>query len=302
MPLTAEQDIRAAIGEDLWTLLQQYDSPIFEAYRLTTHFSDYLERGSYKVKLSDGRVFKARRFPKKEEAKNLSRLCPLLNKTCFPRVLVSYGKGVLIEWIEGRPLSSGECDIDIIGKAAVIQAELHHSEISQNMYNPSYSQAKFWRDLLDQKIVNLVEKRQITESEGMRLSNIARLNPDLSVTIGLTHGDYCPENMILSTNFSLKIIDIETISITALAHDLARTTIRWPMKPEYRQAYLQSYGKFLSVDEFFRNFSFWIILVLVESAIFFAQGRLPDVKKSVDKLREILEFSDEKDLLACYGY
>lgn len=300
--LTGKQDINAALGEDLLALIREMGSPVAEVFRLTTHFSDSIERGSYKITLADGKILKARRFPRTEDARMVSRLSKLTDKRRFPKVLSSSGKSLLTEWIEGKALCPDECGFDRTILAAKIQAGLHSSKISGDMFKSSYSRAQFWRNFLEKKILNLVEITGIDEDKGKRLLTLARIDPDSRVTVGLAHGDYCLENMILDTNDSLRIVDIEGLSISALAHDLARTTIRWPLAPENRKAYLKGYGMSPAVEEFFRDFAFWLILALVESALFFAQGQMACLKEQLDSLLEISGSSKKEDLLARYGY
>lgn len=302
MLLTEEQDIREQVGGDLWLLIQRFDFRIVEVNRITTLFSNHLQRGSFKLTLADGRVLKARCFPKAEEAENVKHLSQFLDPAHFPRVLASYGRGLLIEWIEGKPLGCQKCKIDIFIKAGTIQGALHNSLLPRELYEQSRSDSHYWQNRLEQKIKYLIEKGFLTESEGKRLLSIARIHSYNNFAIGLAHGDYCLENMILNDEDDLSIIDIETISITAFAYDLARTTCRWRMNTEQRQAYLNSYSKFLNPDDFLRNFSFWIILVLAESTVFFAQGQMMNIKESLSKLQETLQSVNERDLLERYGY
>ena len=302
MVLKRVQHLKEQVGEDLFSLFQRLDFHVVEVSRLTTLFSNHLQRGSFKVTLVDGRVFKARFFPKAEEAENVKHLSEFLDPVCFPRVLASSGRGLLIEWIEGEPLDYQKCEIDIFMKAGTIQGALHSSILPRQLDNQSHSDSHYWKNRLERKIKYLVEKEFLTPSEGEGLLSIARIHPFNNLDIGLAHGDFCLDNMILNEEDNVSIIDIETVSVTAFSYDLARTTSRWQMHTEQRQAYLNNYSKLRNPDEFLRNFSFWIILVLVESAVFFAQGQMINLNEPLAELREILQSINERDLLERYGY
>ena len=289
MHLAGKQDIRKELGENLWVLIQRLDSHIVKVNRLTTLFSNHLQRSSFKVELADGRVFKTRRFPKQSQAEKVKYLSQFLDHTHFPKILASYGTGLLIEWIDGKPLNAVDCVTNILKKAAAIQGTLHNSPLPKELYKQSGLDIHYWQNRLEKKISCLIEKEVLTQDEGKKLLRLAQLNSFNSFDICLTHGDYCLENIILNTVNNLFIIDIENISITALAYDLARTTYRWEMNSELRKVYLESYSKIRNPDDFLRNFSFWIILVLVESTIFHAQA-------------QIFGYKNEGEILKSFGY
>jgi len=104
MALSEQQNTESQVGEDLWSLLRRLNFHVSNLKKLTTISSSVLERGSFKVTLLDGQVFKARCFPSAEEAEKVWQLSHFLPTRRFPKTFAYFGKALLIEWIRGGEL------------------------------------------------------------------------------------------------------------------------------------------------------------------------------------------------------
>jgi thiamine kinase-like enzyme len=87
------------------------------------------------------------------------------------------------------------------------------------------------------------------------------------VVTGLTHGDFCAENLIVEKPDRIRIIDNEMLGVDALDWDVARTWYRWPMSRGQWAAYSEGYSQHRSLAEFEAHFRYWSVLVLLESAV-----------------------------------
>lgn len=302
MYLTNTQEIRHELGEDLWLIIQKSALPIRKVKRLTSLVSDHFQRGSYKVMLADGSLYKLRRFQSQAQADKVKSLSESSDIAYFPRILDSHGTGLLIEWVNGKSINPDECPLDILIKAACIQGIIHNSSMLNNKNSLSGFDAHYWQNRSIEAIIYLIEKRVLSLSEGRKLFHLAELESSKNVKIGLTHGDYCLENMVLNGKNRLSIIDLENIAIAPLSYDLARTTYLWPMDVAQRHIYIDHYKKFRTVDEFMKNFSFWLILVLTESTIFHFKGCLDTVRKPLNTLKQVLQCRNKTEIFNLYGY
>lgn len=302
MALNRQQNIKEQVGEDLWSLFKSLNFHVLEVKRLTKIFSSVLERESFKITLHDGRIFKARCFSNIEEAERVKQLSHFLPAGRFPKTLDSCGKALLIEWIQGERLRVENGRANIFMKAGRIQRTLHNSTLPKHMYRNRHSELRYWQDRLAWKIDYLTEKNLLSSSEADELSRIAKLQSSGSLVIGLTHGDFCLENMILDRQHNLCIVDLERILVTAVVYDIARTIYRWPMNKQQRQAYLRGYGKSSILNAFFGEPSFWLILVIAGSVVFRHRARAPSITYPLNQLKKILEYDRSSDFLNFFLY
>ena len=68
------------------------------------------------------------------------------------------------------------------------------------------------------------------DAAGMLLA-AARGNAPTDPAVGLIHGDFCPENIVLRAPNMPAVVDNETLAIDVVPYDLGRTWHRWLMGP-----------------------------------------------------------------------
>jgi aminoglycoside phosphotransferase (APT) family kinase protein len=105
--------------------------------------------------------------------------------------------------------------------------------------------------------------------------------------VGLSHGDFCQENIVLRGSGTIAVIDNETLSIDAYDRDLVRTWYLWSMIPAQQEAYYDGYNRFRKPADFVKDFPYWAIDVLVASAAFRLRTGRRDALAPIRKLRTI---------------
>jgi aminoglycoside phosphotransferase (APT) family kinase protein len=302
MKSTSEKHWRSLLGTDLWGLFQKFGSSVAKVEMLTTLASPCLRRGAYKVTYEDGSVFKGRCFERAVEADRVSTLSRFLDPNHFPAVLEVNGKGAVIEWVDGHPLNHGNFNREHIEMAAGIQAALAVTPLPSAFSSTPHCQSGFWKRLFESRVHFLFNTGIITTPQAAKLLETTREWTPPSIAVGLTHGDLCVENILIDGNGNLFVIDLETLSVTAIAYDLARTLYRWPMTPDERAVYLAAYERTVKIDDLLDNLPFWILLVLCNSVVFRFRGQIQNVGEAIGELEGALNCRSEKDLLRRYGW
>jgi aminoglycoside phosphotransferase (APT) family kinase protein len=110
----------------------------------------------------------------------------------------------------------------------------------------------------------LVRASLLEPCEGARL---AELPAPRHARSGLTHGDICPENLIVTPSGPLRAIDEERLAVRPFAYDLARAVNRWPLDDGLERQFLSGYEDGGGDVPGFRRWrSFWIAAALATSA------------------------------------
>jgi aminoglycoside phosphotransferase (APT) family kinase protein len=85
----------------------------------------------------------------------------------------------------------------------------------------------------------------------------------------LTHGDFSPDNLIVTTSGRLAVADEERVAVQPLAYDLARAVCLWqfdqPAECRFLAAYARAGGDVVS---FIAHRDFWIAAALATSALY----------------------------------
>lgn len=249
-------------------------------------------RGCCRLRLADGRVFKYRRMPTAERAEMVERLTTLINSPHLPRVLDRCGTGLLIEFVNARRLRWDDLTPRFLAEAASLQGRIHEMDVRDLLSEAPPPDAKRRASRLRAGIGRLVSRHALTLREGDDLWELALSHAPRAIDIGLTHNDFCSQNILLTPGGSLVVVDNETIGIGPYEFDLARTWHLWPMKPSERAAYWDGYSRHRDPGDLEPSFLFWIIDVLVRSALFRLRGELPKAAIPLRKMRLILRDID----------
>lgn len=168
-------------------------------------------------------------------------------KPHFPVCLYRINNFLIVEWVEGQPLSSKYVlkDKEILAKVAKMQAKLHNSELPQKEYEclgfdyiKDYLKERIYRYKgilpLDSTLDRCFEKID---------DNIKSLPKD---TFKISHPDLTFRNLILDRNNNLKIIDNELLNYNKyFCIDLFNTYRGFELEDrELLQKYLKHYIKY----------------------------------------------------------
>jgi Ser/Thr protein kinase RdoA (MazF antagonist) len=105
--------------------------------------------------------------------------------------------------------------------------------------------------------------------------------------VGITHNDFCAENLVEDAAGRLVPIDNEGLRRGFFDYDLARTWYRWPMPEADWLTFAARYGVVRRPDT--AHASFWRIAAVVKSAALRATRGVGDVTTPIGRLRALLD-------------
>lgn len=285
--MTDEKKLRTDLGDDLWKLTRQVGSPLKSATLLTTLRSEQFARASFKLEFEDRTVLKGRRLESNEHAEKIELLSGLLDRTHFPEVKARHRKALLIEWREGRPVTSDRATPSMTTRCGEILGAMHTIDPPNELRSRYECTAARWQVRFRVNLEELERRRALTKEEVNLALELAMKAPDDAAT-GLMHGDLCPENLVETSRGQVAFIDNETLSIDVLAYDLARTWSRWPMDMKHAQALYAGYHRHRESNDFRKNRRYWAVAVLSEAALFRLQGDIENADLPLHRLKSLL--------------
>ena len=282
-------DYRSLLGNDLWALVETLGSPLVSVSAVTTLSPLCAGSASFRLQLGDGRIMKGRRLKTGETAQKIEYLSQFLDTRLFPRVLARCGEALLTEWIDGQPLTSSQSSPDIMRRCGALHGMLHTRPLPGELSKKCQRVARDWQAKLERSIRDLVRQDALTNQEGERLLDLAATRAPGDIAVGITHKDFCAENILIGAHGDVVVIDNETLSIDAFDYDLGRTWYRWPMTPFQREAYYDGYNQYRNSTGFRTHFAYWLIAVLVRSALFYLEAGTREAWGPLPHLRRLLE-------------
>jgi aminoglycoside phosphotransferase (APT) family kinase protein len=222
--------------------------------------------GAFRLDLSDGTTMKARVFPTSRWACAVVRLLHDSRTPVLPRLLRRAGPVLVFEFIEGTPLdvrlrtAGAQTTSRAARDAGQLMAQVHACRCSGG--RPPAPER--YRERLVH-IVNQLSRASLLDRSTARL--LCGLAAPARARTGLTHGDVCPENLILTRGGRIRAIDEERLAVRPLAYDLARSVNRWPLDIALERAFLDGYeAGGGDARGFVRWRTFWIAAALASSA------------------------------------
>ena len=242
-------------------------------YRLVTTLpSLHASRCAFRVRLSDGRTTKLRRLSNEEDAKRLCHLRESLPAGFVP-VLARHKAFLLEPWIAGRRLrGSSE---KRLAQAATILRSMH----ALHPLRPA--QPCEYVDEIKQGLGELRQARKLSRATTRQLQQLALAWRPNEVSENLLHQDFCAENMVVSRDDALWVVDNETLCMGPTALELARIRYRWPMSKAAWRRFLTFYGEDAPSP-------FWHVLARLRGAGMRVRNQLPRSQEAVDRLRDLL--------------
>lgn len=285
------REIRERLGEDLEALVREHKPPVLSVSRISTLWSPTWDRAAFRLKLANGASCKGRRFESSEAADRVAALGRHLPDGSFARVLAQRGVAQISEWVEGVILSTCPINHDLLYRAGRIIGRMHAVDLPSEIPGGVAPHAGE-PDVLAARAELLCRAGELTSAEGQSALDLAAAHAPASVPVGLVHGDFCPENIVVDTDGSLRVIDTDSIAVRPWEYDLARAWYRWPMTTEERAAFEEGYARKDVLASYRGHFLHWAVLVLINAAQFRLRHRLPDVSVPLERLRAVLALQE----------
>ncbi len=252
-------------GDDLHDLVKALGGEVQFARELTRLVSTRQRKASFRLDLADGRRCKARRFRTAEGAAAALALAPLLEALPFSRILVARGLVTVEQWIEGVPLRPGDVSVEQAQVAGALLGRVHAITALPADLLAQVPGGNWYADSIDVHLQELVAAGVLATAPAARLHEAAMANQPGRLAIGLVHGDFCADNIVVDGEGDLFVVDNESLHLGALDYDLARCWVRWPMSESLRAAFAGGYRSVRGLEGFSRHATFWAIKALSQS-------------------------------------
>lgn len=287
MTPVSREDLAATLGADLTALLEGLASPPLRIEPVHTLPSPLRRLAAFRVELADGTQLKARRLENERQAEMVGRLLEDAGDA-FPAALERRGAALLEPWVGGTVLATLEAiDETVFERCGAILGELHRLPVPAWRTRPVRNLADQSRRLRED-LALLVEIGAVEPALGERILAIAATAMPDDASLGVVHRDFCADNLLLTAAGDIVAIDNATLFLAPHDFDLARTWVRWPMRPAQAEAFLRGYGRRRSAAGFRRHFPFWATSAVVASAASRHRLQSGDLETPLKRLHDLM--------------
>lgn len=257
--------VRTIVGDDIASVLEDLRVDVVQATPITSLPSGATDRASFRIVLADGRIVKARRMRRAEKANRFVGLLRHLEHDRWPAVLALAGPICVEQWVEGTPLSELPGHPDRIARAADILGGLHATAQLGKRRLRTRSTLRPVLQRAQQRLAKLAAARVIERPEALALLRALRRFAPQKGDVGLTHNDFCAENIVEDPLGRLVVVDNEGLRLGFLDFDLARTWYRWPMSELDWRLFLERYATWRDPSPDAAHAPFWRIAAVLKS-------------------------------------
>lgn len=220
---------------------------------------------TFRITLADGNLVKVRRCTRPERLRRAAALLQALNHDQLPAVRFLAGRIAIEDWIVGTPLGERALSPGHLDRAAALLADLH---TTPSLAGQALLKSRTTRPLRQQAELHLARLEAaaaLTPKQCRNLSALLHRHDPGRAVVGLTHNDFCGENLVERDGGKLYAIDNEGLRLGFLEFDLARTWYRWSLPDEAWQRFLSGYST-RCAEPIAANAPFWRITAVVKSA------------------------------------
>jgi hypothetical protein len=244
-------------------------------------------RYAYRLEGPDGETWKLRLLPHPDVAERVASIVGSVPGSLLARVLFRAGNVLVEEWVDGTPLSGAIAGAPAHALAGDLLGRLHVTPAPgavapfDGSTTPSVEEARA-------QAGDLAVAGAIRREEANRVRHLLQgLDPGTS-RIGVVHGDFVPENLVLDPAGRVRAVDNEGIAFGPVASDFGVVALRWPMGAGERRAFLTAYRRHRDEREGTDDPRFWRLCSAVKSAhVRVVRLRLPD-PAPLEVLRRLL--------------
>ena len=237
-------------------------------------------RFAYRVTTADGQTVKARHLGTAEDADRLRALrCHL--EPAFAPVLAQHDAVLLEEWIEGSAL--GELDpTPWFAPAGALLGRLHGASPDAGTTSTAT-----WTEAARSDLALLEDAQELTNAQASALRARLDASDPGTAALGLTHKDFCADNIVIDTAGHLRVIDNELLAVDPIGFDLGRTFHLWPMDGDAWTTFDRGYRSTAPVSV--EAAEYWrIVATLLGGRVFLTRSRA----RLDETVRLLVRFAD----------
>jgi len=261
-------DPRCTLGEDLQQLVDSVGVPLVEATPVTGPGYPGYQPTASRLRFADGRVLKGREVASLSRAVVVEYVSRHVQHPGLPAFIGRYGRALLTDWVEGRPLDAADCTSALLRQCGALQGFFHTVALPADGKDEKYQPPPRWRTGLEADLDSLRRVGLLADKHARQALDVCRAHTPDRYEVGFIHHDFCAENIVVHPSGEGHVVDNENLRIDAYSVDLARTWYRWPMDLSQRRAYFEGYRLRRSADEFIAHFPYWAVVTLVSAATF----------------------------------
>ena len=285
-------DVRDRLGDEAHAALRALGASAVAVRDLSRTAYRSPARVTFAVTLDDGRTVKVRRYTRPARSRRGARLLAALGDRRLPRVLSFRGNVRIEEWIDGASLAPSAARSDLVERAADLLASLHAVRAldGQALLTERATAPLFRR--MARQLGSLTSAGLVTPAEREAIWEVAATRAPAAARYGLTHDDFCAENLVETASGELVVIDNEHVRFGFLDYDLARTWYRWPMSEPTWRRFAERYAarRADAVDP--ARSTFWRIAAVTYGAqVRLVRRERSEIDEPLARLRELLASS-----------
>jgi aminoglycoside phosphotransferase (APT) family kinase protein len=273
-----------ALHPDVEAVLDALGSHPVDIVPITTLPSPVLERGTYRVRLSSGATVKVSLQAQEDRAAVVATMLRLARHPHLTELLGHQRRAIVTEWVEGEWPST--VTPQLLETCGGVLGSLHTIQVPAS-FRPNRNLTG-WRWTLRDQLRKIVEAGLLEPAAAADLIALAEGAAPPGMNVGFTHRDFCPANLVIDCAGLVRAIDSDSMAFDPCDYDLGRWWYRWPMDRADRESFLRGYARHRDPSGFQRHFVFWMVLVLVESALFRISGRTGGEETPVEGLKALL--------------
>lgn len=253
------------LGSDLYELVLELGGKLVSVEAIIRLNSPRQQKANFKLSFRDGRQYKARLYKSEENRRLVSTLAPLLGELPFSRIIASRGRATIEEWIPGIPLQAEAVTNEQARRAGELLGVLHTGISLPAELRTDIADADIPLQEINSYLATIIHYASEESRLCDEIALIAVQTRPAGFETGLIHADYCADNMVLTGEGRVVVVDNEGLRVGALDYDLARCWCRWPMAESQREAFCHGYQQYRSMENFMNNPQFWAIRALTQS-------------------------------------